>query len=151
MRGRERRQFELMRREPTAWFAGGGSVGEVDVRRNMVAGVGIGGAVDGLGAGLGFCGGGQKPKTPPAILGVMTGEPDRGSSTDDQNRFLPLRHFGPVCGHADWVADRRADLMKRTSWTKRFSGKAYQSPQFHQSLIMDARIFSGDQLSGDAS
>ena len=151
MRGRERHQFDLMRREPTARLAVGGSAGEMNVRGNVVAGVGIGGSVDGVGSRLGLRGGGQKPKTPPAILRVMAGEPYRGPPPDDQDGFLHRRHFGPLGGHADWVTDRRANLVKRTSWANRIFGEAYQSPQLHKSLVMDARIFAGDQLSGDVS
>jgi len=87
----------------------------------------------------------------PAIRGVLAGEPDRFLPADDENMFVETSGGRPGVTSGGKAKTGGADGTEGARGAERVFWKADEGTEFHQGLIVSARIFFGNEGSGDGT
>ena len=87
----------------------------------------------------------------PAIRGVLAGEPDRFLPADDENMFVETGGGRSGVSSGGKVKTGGADGTEGARGANGDLGKADESTEFHQGLIVSAGIFFGNEGSGDGT
>jgi hypothetical protein len=87
----------------------------------------------------------------PAIRGVLAGEPDRFLPADDENMFVETSGGRPGVSSGGKAKTGGADGTEGARGANGDLGKADESTEFHQGLIVSAGIFFGNEGGGDGA
>ena len=135
---------ELTGFKPVPFYRGCGTRGSKDPGGNAVTGIGIGDLIEGFSIWSDFRESGEEPEASPPLVGMLLGQPDGCATPDDEDRFfLGAGGRFQAGGGRDLFLRGARPLQgaRRTVW---IFGKADQSSQLHEGLVVNSWIFFGD-------
>jgi len=118
---------------------------------DLVAGEGIDDFADGLGSAVRFGSCGKEVKACPSIRGMLAGEPDRCFPADDENMFVEASGWRAGLSTGGKSKMGGADGAEGARGAEGGLGKADESTEFHQGLIVIAWILFRNEGGGDGA